>query len=260
MASSSVSENAASPMLSHRTMGSHGHHQASISSEDEYPHLPCKNPIRFHINVVKIGRSAICLFAFIDIFLVAFTEKTPITVPLVLLLIAVMLFNTYQLAGHFMPRGSRFKAPFFSFQLLCIKVTCGGGDSDDESQPLLSSLEWLNDDPKKRRGIWKELFDITLAVVIGILAIVHMNNRQYYQLRYWDYDFEACVTSYVFTWLIVAFELIVVFLEVFRIFRGATVFLCPDEDVEGHAQQQIRLPASPPVMISRGGDHVSIVA
>ncbi|TLD06196.1 uncharacterized protein PgNI_08668 [Pyricularia grisea] len=260
MASSSVSDNAAS-MLNPRIMGSPSHHQASISPEDEYSHLPCKKPIRFHVNVVQIWRSAICVFAFVDIFLVACTNKTPITVPLVLFIIATLIFNAHHVVGSLMPGYGQLEGPFFSFRLFCMKVTCGQDDnSDDESRSLLRGFEWLNDDPKKRSEIWKAIVDITLAVVICILVFVHKNQHRGYTWWYYRGDLAACVASYVFGWLVVSFELAVVFMEVFSIFRGATVFLCPDEDVEGHAGNQIRLPPSPPVMANRGGEHISIVA
>ncbi|KAL5872328.1 hypothetical protein ACKVWC_007962 [Pyricularia oryzae] len=261
MASSSASENADSPIFNHRMMGSPGRHQASISSDDEYPHLPCRNPIKFRINIVQIGRSAICVFAFIDMFLVAFSTQISTTVPLIMFLIATLVFNAYHLVGHLLPRGPRLEAPFFSFQLFCIKVTCGGDDNgDDESRSLLGGFEWHNDDPKSRRGIWKELVDITLAVVLGILMFVHMNDPARYWYRYSGDTAETSVASYVFAWLVVAFELIVVFLEAFNISKGATIFLCPDEGVAGHVQHQIRLPPSPSVVASRSGEHVSIVA
>ncbi|TLS24220.1 hypothetical protein PpBr36_08503 [Pyricularia pennisetigena] len=251
MASSSVTENAASPTLNPRMMGSPGPHQASISPDDD-----------FRVNVVQIGRSGICVFAFIDMFLVAFTKQIPTTVPLVLFLIATLAFNAHKLlAGHLMTRDPRLRAPFFSFELFCMRVTCGGDvDSDGESRSLLRGFEWLSDDSGNAPGIWQEVVEITLAVVTGILVFASMTSDYRYGHQPWDGDYDVCVSSYVFGWLIVSFELMVVFLEVFGVFRGATVYLCPDEDVEGHAQRQIRLPPSPPVAASRGGEHISIVA
>ncbi|EOO03423.1 hypothetical protein UCRPA7_1052 [Phaeoacremonium minimum UCRPA7] len=147
-----------------------------------------------------------------------------------ILVMLLILWNFWQIVVAVVgEKGGKFHLPSFKLQIGSWHCSCGG-DQDD----LLPSHRDEPEPPKKRPLLPVEKLDLALSVFTLIISLIAHND--------WNYRWYTQEVMFPLIWTVVALEFTIVFLSYFKVFKGVTIFVMPEEDNRDTYQYHIQLP------------------